>query len=144
MGLGGFLASKAELDHYHYLRKQTHARVERSCAGEMEREVHSILGPLGVHENLSRLLAENLRTAENGDVDEGVEGVDMVGSEETTSSATAVATEARQGWFAGLTGRSKGVEEEEGTKLKWTDSVGLTAFLLKFGEGLGEYPCFWF
>ena len=27
---------------------------------------------------------------------------------------------------------------EEGSSLKWSESVGLTAFLLKFGEGLEE------
>ena len=39
MGIGGFLASQAERDHYRYQRKVTAARVYRSCDGEMEREV---------------------------------------------------------------------------------------------------------
>jgi VIT1/CCC1 family predicted Fe2+/Mn2+ transporter len=90
MGLGGFLASQAELDHFHYLRKQTHARVLRSCDGEMEREVHAILGPLGVKEALSRLVAEDL--------------------------------------------------VEAGESEKNDPNVGLTAFLLKFGEGMEEVP----
>ncbi|TFY73816.1 hypothetical protein EWM64_g10194, partial [Hericium alpestre] len=38
MGIGGFLASQAERDHYRYLRRATSARVLRSCDGEMERE----------------------------------------------------------------------------------------------------------
>ncbi|CDO77405.1 hypothetical protein BN946_scf184857.g11 [Trametes cinnabarina] len=38
MGIGGFLATQAERDHYRYLRKVTAARVLRSCDGEMERE----------------------------------------------------------------------------------------------------------
>ena len=38
MGIGGFLASQAERDHYLYLRKHTASRVSRSCDGEMERE----------------------------------------------------------------------------------------------------------
>jgi hypothetical protein len=54
------------MDHYHYLRRQTYARVARSCSGEMEREVHSILGPIGVKEGLSRLIANDLRTVEEG------------------------------------------------------------------------------
>lgn len=109
MGLGGFLASQAELDHFHYLRKQTHARVLRSCDGEMEREVHDILGPLGVKEALSRLVAEDLLQVEN-DSCPATEGVDIV-------------------------------PDVESGDLKTTDpTVGLTAFLLKFGEGMEEVP----
>lgn len=103
MGLGGFLASQAELDHFHYLRKQTHARVLRSCDGEMEREVHAILGPLGVKETLSRLVAEDLREVEDD--------------------------------------ACLAIESAEANGSKTEDpNVGLTAFLLKFGEGMEEVP----
>ena len=61
----------------------TAACIHCSCAGEMEREVHVILGPIGVNEKLSRAMADNLRNVEiegngvganggNGDVEEGV------------------------------------------------------------------------
>lgn len=103
MGLGGFLASQAELDHFHYLRKQTHARVLRSCDGEMEREVHAILGPLGVKETLSRLVAEDLREVED-DACLAIESAEANGSKQEDPN------------------------------------VGLTAFLLKFGEGMEEVP----
>jgi VIT1/CCC1 family predicted Fe2+/Mn2+ transporter len=108
MGLGGFLASQAELDHFHYLRKQTHARVLRSCDGEMEREVHAILGPLGVKEPLSRLVAEDLLQVESTEcpAEEGV--------------VTA--------------------EDIEAAVVSGDPTIGLTAFLLKFGEGLEEVP----
>ncbi|KAG8768932.1 hypothetical protein FRC12_005266, partial [Ceratobasidium sp. 428] len=46
MGVGGFLASQAERDHFRYLRRTTRDRVLRSCSGEMEREVHAVLGPV--------------------------------------------------------------------------------------------------
>ncbi|KAF8508450.1 DUF125-domain-containing protein [Hysterangium stoloniferum] len=107
MGIGGFLASQAERDHYRYLQKATSARVIRSCAGEMEREVHAVLGPVGVPERLSRQVADSLRKVE---VDSG-----------------------------GLGAVSGPPSEEEGT-LRWSKDVGLTAFLLKFGEGLDEVP----
>ena len=110
MGLGGFLASQAELDHFHYLRKQTHARVLRSCDGEMEREVHEILGPLGVKEALSRLVAEDLLAVENDSCPPAAEGVEVVRDVET------------------------------GEVKKADPTVGLTAFLLKFGEGMEEVP----
>lgn len=65
MGIGGFLASQADQDHYLYLRRQTHDRVQRSCSGEMEREVHEILGPFGLDQSVSRRIAGCLLTAES-------------------------------------------------------------------------------
>ena len=108
MGIGGFLASQAERDHYRFLQKHTAARVLRSCDGEMEREVHAVLGPVGVDEQTSRMVTRNLRDVEIHSRGEG-----------SVSSASSV---------------------EDGG-LKWSESVGLTAFLLKFGEGLERNVC---
>ncbi|KAK7678723.1 hypothetical protein QCA50_018305 [Cerrena zonata] len=108
MGIGGFLASQAERDHYLYLKKHTASRVSRSCDGEMEREVYAVLGPVGVDEKTSRMVAKNLRDIE----------LDTDGEGSTSSS---------------------GSSPEDGG-LKWSNSVGLTSFLLKFGEGLEEIP----
>jgi VIT1/CCC1 family predicted Fe2+/Mn2+ transporter len=100
MGIGGFLASQAERDHYRFLRRTTKARVLRSCDGEMEREVHAVLGAVGIDEKVSRQVAHSLLEVESA---------------------------AEQGNGAG--------DEEHG--LRWSQSVGITEFLLKFGEGLG-------
>ena len=107
MGIGGFLASQAERDHYRYLRKHTAARVLRSCAGEMEREVRDVLGPVGVDEKTCRAVAQSLRDVE-------VPGEDGVDS-------------------------NRPADEETVENLRWSKEVGLTAFLLKFGEGLGKF-----
>ena len=108
MGIGGFLASQAERDHYLYLRKHTASRVSRSCDGEMEREVYAVLGPVGVDEKTSRMVAKSLRDVE----------LDTEGEGSSSSSSSSA---------------------EDGG-LKWSTSVGLTSFLLKFGEGLEEIP----
>ncbi|EPQ50859.1 DUF125-domain-containing protein, partial [Gloeophyllum trabeum ATCC 11539] len=105
MGIGGFLASQAERDHYRFQAKHTASRVLRSCAGEMEREVHAILGPLGVEESLSRQVANSLREVE-------------VGAEMGEYAATG--------------------DLESSNKLKFQPTVGLTPFLLKFGEGIED------
>jgi VIT1/CCC1 family predicted Fe2+/Mn2+ transporter len=76
----------------------------------MEREVHAILGPLGVKENLSRLVAEDLLQVEN-DSCPATEGIDTVPDVESNG----------------------GIE-------KGDPNIGLTAFLLKFGEGMEEVP----
>jgi VIT family len=105
MGIGGFLASQAERDHHRYLRRTTRARVKRSCDGEMEREVHAILGPVGVDQSVSRQVALGLLEVEAG--------ADGSGNGYTPTDA------------------------EHG--LKWSQSVGVTEFLLRFGEGLGAH-----
>ncbi|KAF8874828.1 Ccc1 family [Infundibulicybe gibba] len=104
MGIGGFLASQAERDHYRYLRHHTRARVVRSCAGEMEREVAEVLGPVGVDDRTCAAVAKCLRDVEG---------------EHDPDQPPAPADEER---------------------LRWSNDVGLTAFLLKFGQGLEEIP----
>jgi vacuolar iron transporter family protein len=105
MGIGGFLASQAERDHYRFLKKHTSARIQRSCAGEVEREVYGVLGPVGVSRQASKEVANCLRELED-DQNNGVAS----GS------------------------------DEESARLRWSDEVGLSAFLMKFGEGLGTFP----
>jgi VIT1/CCC1 family predicted Fe2+/Mn2+ transporter len=107
MGVGGFLASQSERDHHRYLRRTTSARVQRSCDGEVQREVHAVLGPVGVDQNVSRQVAINLLEVE---------------------SAAAERSEGRS-------------DAERG--LKWSQTVGVTEFLLKFGQGIGASftPC---
>jgi len=106
MGIGGFLASQSERDHYRFLKRHTSSRVLRSCEGEMEREVFAVLGPVGVDERTSRAVTKCLRDVE---CDTGVD--------HNTSSS-----------------------DEETQPLRWNSEVGLTPFLLKFGEGLEEVP----
>lgn len=108
MGIGGFLASQAERDHYRYLQYQTALRVKRSCAGEMEREVAEILGPVGVDDKACHAVAQCLREVEVND-----------NEEDFTTASTSSNDAERQG-------------------LKWSKGVGLTAFLLRFGQGLGR------
>ncbi|GAA5881956.1 hypothetical protein JCM3774_002088 [Rhodotorula dairenensis] len=147
MGVGGYLSAQAERDHYRYLRKQTRERVMRSCAGEMEREVNAILSPLGVDSSLSRRVAGALLSVEAtlpppqeppsifrqclnavarrprfSQLDNG-NGDSERSRLLPTTAAVAAAGRKPDG--------TSGEEEDE-------DEKGLTAFLLKFGEGLEE------
>lgn len=107
MGIGGFLASQAERDHYRYLHNQTAMRVKRSCAGEMEREVVEVLGPVGVDDKACRAVAQCLREVEVNEEGDGF--------------------------------LSSSNNDAENPELKWSKDVGLTAFLLRFGQGLGTF-----
>ena len=97
----------------------------------MEREVHAILGPIGVKETLSRLIANDLRVVEDkswGGRGDGSEGI----------MAAAPPREIREEKKRGCWGRQRRRAEEEDGGVKGNADMGLTAFLLKFGEGLGE------
>jgi len=111
MGIGGFLASQAERDHYRFLRDSTAARVVRSCDGEMEREVAEVLAPIGVDERTCRAVARCLREAE-------------IPAPSASSRTNSVTTH----------------DLESNDSLRWSKEVGLTPFLLKFGAGLEEVP----
>lgn len=64
MGIGGFLASQADRDHYRFSRRHTASRVQRSCASQMEREVFAILGPVGIDEQAAQAVAKSLLNVE--------------------------------------------------------------------------------
>ncbi|KAH8112892.1 VIT family-domain-containing protein [Phellopilus nigrolimitatus] len=83
------------------------------CSGEMEREVHEVLGPIGVDERLSRQVAHDLMNLE-------VEGTTSNSGVNTNSAA------------AGGDVESSGPRQDK--------DVGITTFLLKFGEGIEEVP----
>ncbi|KAI6038588.1 VIT family-domain-containing protein [Pisolithus marmoratus] len=61
MGIGGFLASQAERDHYQFLKRRISARVQRSCDDEIEREVYAILGPAGIDKHIAQAVTSCLR-----------------------------------------------------------------------------------
>lgn len=101
----------------------------------MEREVHALLGPLGVKEELSRLVCQDLRAIEdksydpsaNAGLTDGVErAIRLPDENEDVKSG---------GWWRWR--RTQVTEEDAGVKGDASDEMGLTAFLLKFGEGLG-------
>ena len=63
---GGGLAAAADRDAYRYALRTTRDRVKRSCSAEMEREVHDILGPVGLDMDTSCRVAHRLTDIEKG------------------------------------------------------------------------------
>jgi VIT1/CCC1 family predicted Fe2+/Mn2+ transporter len=109
------VATQAERDSFKFLQQQTRTRVAQSCAGELEREVYDILGPIGVPTNLSRQVANALLTEEaTYNVGEG------------TSHTTGPEGHIENGNASG--------------QLKFEETVGLTPFLLQFGQGVEPVP----
>lgn len=85
----------------------------------MEREVHAVLGAVGVEESLSRVVAESLLRVEAEQAE--------AGDWEDDSSDSK--------WWK--FGRDKKAVDG----LKWSKDIGVTGFLMKFGEGLGASAC---
>jgi vacuolar iron transporter family protein len=90
----------------------------------MQREVHAVLGPVGVDEKVSRQVADSLLALE----DERA-GATAAAAEETNAVQ-------RRPWTFGKSQARRESDDESG--LRWSEDVGLTAFLLKFGEGMGK------
>ncbi|KAM0792756.1 hypothetical protein ACM66B_002530 [Microbotryomycetes sp. NB124-2] len=154
MGVGGYLSAQAERDHYRYLKKTTRERVQRSCAGEMEREVNAILSPLGLDDALTRRVAGALLKIEAtlppppphpsilrkclnaiarrpkfssyGEQDE--ERASLL---RHAARVNGEADARANGGAVKINGTKEDDEDEQ-------DERGLTNFLLKFGEGLEE------
>ena len=91
----------------------------------MEREVHSVLGAVGIDENLSRQVADSLWALE-----------DEQAAQTVASGGGNGEGDERKSWFGSWSRKGNKGDGESG--LRWSQDVGLTAFLLKFGEGLGE------
>lgn len=116
----------------------------RSCAGEMEREVNAILSPLGVESSLSRRVAGALLS---------VEATLPPPQEPPSIFRQCLNAVARRPRFSNLESNNGGggdtersrllptsvaVRKDDGSSEEDEDEKGLTAFLLKFGEGLEE------
>lgn len=127
MGVGGFLSAQAERDHYRYSKRTTRERVERSCAGEMEREVAAILSPLGIDDSISRRVAGSLLQTE-ASLPLPIQGPSafkqFLHKISRGPKFSTIGTESE---------RLIPVQSDEDE-----DDKGLTAFLLKFGEGIEE------
>ena len=124
MGIGGFLASQAERDHYLFSRRHTYSRVMRSCVGEMEREVHAVLGPVGVDEQTSQAVTNCLRRAE---VDHVFDGSGPAPTDEEKAS--------------------REMKNETGLTpflLKFGDGLGMIISLLSRLSKLSDWYCFSF
>lgn len=133
MGVGGYLSAQAERDHYRYLRKTTRERVLRSCAGEMEREVNAILSPLGVDDSLSRRVAGALLKIE-AQLPPPKPHPSVFRQCLEAVARKPKFSKARDEERASLLPRGSASEVDEDDE----DEKGMTAFLLKFGEGLEE------
>lgn len=130
MGIGGYLASEAERDHFKYLQKTTRDRVSRSCSGEMEREVHEVLGPIGLDDSISRTVTAALLRVESE-------------AQESSTDTPDPVQESTVHWLLKCLARqpkSYKQLDDPNNQLRWAKDVGITAFLLKFGEGLEEVP----
>ena len=116
MGVGGYLAAKAEQDTFRHRYSEITNRLAIACDSELDREVHDILGPLGLQENVSRVVSRALAQAQRAEEDA-----------DDRSFTSSLAHQRSLFGRLGLTNRP-------------VPKTGTAAFLLKLGEGMEEVP----
>jgi VIT1/CCC1 family predicted Fe2+/Mn2+ transporter len=114
--VSGYLAAQAEQDLFRHKFTEYTRRLEIACGSEVDREVHEVLAPLGVTEDVSRAVSNSLVQAALAD---------EVASFRSSDSRTLFGH--RFSWMNRAPRRH-------------VPTTGTTAFLLKFGEGMEEVP----
>lgn len=133
MGIGGYLASEAERDQFRYMQRKIRARVARSTPQQMETKVDEILAPMGIRSDISSAIAYDLLQIES-QIEMIPTGPPRIG---LWNRCTNILSKRRESYKS----ISSPEEVENGSSSEaGLEDAGLTAFLLKFGEGQEEVP----
>lgn len=114
--VSGYLAAQAEQDLFRHKFTEYTRRLEIACGSEVDREVHEVLAPLGVTEDVSRAVSNSLVQAALAD-----------------EVASFRSSDSRRLFGHRLSWMNRAPKRHVPT-------TGTTAFLLKFGEGMEEVP----
>lgn len=133
MGIGGYLASEAERDQFRYMQRKIRARVARSTPQQMETKVDEILAPMGIRSDISSAIANDLLLIESQ-----FEPIPTARPRTGIwNTCTNMLSKRRESYNS----ISSPEEVENGSSSEVaSDDAGMTAFLLKFGEGQEEVP----
>lgn len=112
MGIGGYLAAKAEQDTFRHKHREYTKKLQIACESEVEREVHDVLAEVGITQGVSRVVARSLQQAE------------QVANETAMPIADSKST----------------VRHRFSWRTEPVPTIGTTAFLLKYGEGMEAVP----
>ncbi|KAI7953816.1 hypothetical protein MJO28_006363 [Puccinia striiformis f. sp. tritici] len=145
MGVGGYLASEADRDQFRYRQRLVRKRVAQSCSTGMDRQVQDILQPFGISHGVCGMVSNDLLKFE-------YLRTSSAGQEKTPSSwkksalvSTFLRIFSRNAPDYDAISQEK-IMEEETVRLRGFESeslgLGMTEFLLKFGEGVEEVSTF--
>lgn len=123
MGIGGYLAAKAEQDTFRHKYSEYTKKLGVACESEIEREVHDVLGDVGVSQGVSRVVARALQKVDNAQ--------EIARPEVSMGSGSAQRLPSSRNIVHTLRNRFR---------RKPVPTTGTTAFLLKYGEGMEEVP----
>lgn len=143
MGVGGYLASEADRDQFRYRQRVIRKQVAHSCSNSMDRKVQEILKPFGISNNLCSMVSNDLLKFEY---------LRPIGSNQAQrTSGLKVIASAFLGFFSRQASHydslsNQNMTEEETVQISGFESeylgLGMTEFLLKFGEGVEEVSTF--
>ncbi|KAJ9099792.1 hypothetical protein QFC21_003790 [Naganishia friedmannii] len=130
MGIGGYLSAKGEQDIFRHRFTAISSKLDVACASEVYREVHKVLGPFGVKQGVSKLVAQSLEMAQGEENEK--QGVslkpDQVEGVERGVVPTKAPVKSSLRMSLGLVPKPK------------VPIQGTSAFLIKLGEGMDEVP----
>ncbi|KAJ9118197.1 hypothetical protein QFC22_004101 [Naganishia vaughanmartiniae] len=129
MGIGGYLSAKGEQDIFRHRFTAISSKLDVACASEVHREVHKVLGPFGVKQGVSKLVAQSLEMAQGAENEKAGVSLkpDQVEGVETGMVRKAPAMSSLRNRL-GLVPKPK------------VPTRGTSAFLVNLGEGMDEVP----
>ncbi|KAA1071004.1 hypothetical protein PGTUg99_011690 [Puccinia graminis f. sp. tritici] len=146
MGVGGYLASEADRDQFRYRQRVIRKRVAHSCSSSMDRQVQEILQPFGISHGLCGMVSndllkfEYLRTTSK---DRAKKSSGFKKSALVSLLSTLLSSRKTPDYDSVSQEKSS---DEEALQLTGFESeslgLGMTEFLLKFGEGVEEVSTF--
>ncbi|KAA1080866.1 hypothetical protein PGT21_024239 [Puccinia graminis f. sp. tritici] len=146
MGVGGYLASEADRDQFRYRQRVIRKRVAHSCSSSMDRQVQEILQPFGISHGLCGMVSndllkfEYLRTTSK---DRAKKSSGFKKSALVSLLSTLFSSRKTPDYDSVSQEKSS---DEEALQLTGFESeslgLGMTEFLLKFGEGVEEVSTF--
>ncbi|PLW07507.1 hypothetical protein PCASD_23611 [Puccinia coronata f. sp. avenae] len=143
MGIGGYLASEADRDQFRYRQRVIRKRVANSCSKSMDRQVEEILQPFGISNALCGMVSNDLLKFEYRRTINHDEKQRSLGLKKVLSTLMGIFSKKKLDYDT--ISQEKNMDEETVHLSEFESEslgLGMTEFLLKFGEGVEEVSTF--
>ncbi|KAA1111929.1 hypothetical protein PGT21_016312 [Puccinia graminis f. sp. tritici] len=145
MGVGGYLASEADRDQFRYRQRVIRKRVANSCSNAMDGRVQELLQPFGISQGLCGMVSNDLLKFEYLRTTSSHQAKLSSSWQKSALGSLVMTIFSRKTPDYDSISQEKSSDEET-VQLTGFESeslgLGMTEFLLKFGEGVEEVSTF--
>ncbi|KAA1067831.1 hypothetical protein PGT21_018281 [Puccinia graminis f. sp. tritici] len=145
MGVGGYLASEADRDQFRYRQRVIRKRVANSCSNAMDGRVQELLQPFGISQGLCGMVSNDLLKFEYLRTTSSHQAKLSSSWQKSALGSLIMTIFSRKTPDYDSISQEKSSDEET-VQLTGFESeslgLGMTEFLLKFGEGVEEVSTF--